>query len=79
MATMGCDSTFEPLVLPAEFEDLEGLLRADLSAVVAMLAERAHQRLWLSRREHAELQRTLWNGLARVVGRAVEPLTVESR
>ena len=79
MATTECEATFEPLVLPAEFEDLEGLLRADLSAVVAMLAERAHQRLWLSRREHRELQRTLWNGLAGVVSRAVEPLNVESR
>lgn len=70
---------FETLVLPDEFQDLEGLLHADLSAVVAMLADRAHQRLWLSRREHLNLQRDLWNGLAGVVSRAVEPLSVESR
>lgn len=72
-------ASFQTLVLPDEFQDLEGLLHADLSAVVAMLADRAHQRLWLSSREHLDLQRDLWNGLTGVVSRAVEPLSVESR
>lgn len=72
-------TTFTSLELPREFEDLDGLLQADLTAVVAMLAQRARERLLLTRREHASLQRELWNGLADAVNAALEPLSAENR
>ncbi len=67
------------LELPAEFEDLEGLLRADLRAVVAMLTQRANERLLLTRREHQQLRATLWNNLTAAVNEAVEPLSADRR
>jgi hypothetical protein len=67
------------LELPAEFEDLDGLIQADLQAVVAMLAQRAHERLFLTRREFRDLQASLWNGLADAVNAAAAPLSVENR
>jgi hypothetical protein len=79
MATCIADPSFVDLELPAEFEDLSGLLRADLHAVVSMLTQRAHERLMLTRREYLELRQTLWNGLAEVVNTTVEPLTAERR
>jgi hypothetical protein len=79
MATCTQCTSFSTLELPAEFEDLSGLLHADLQAIVTMLAERAHERLLLTRREYVELQQTLWNGLTEVVNQAVEPLTADRR
>lgn len=79
MTTQERDAAFEALDLPAEFADLEGLLEADLRAIVAMVTERAHERLFLTRREHRELQARLWNGLAGVLQEAVEPLQVNCR
>ena len=70
---------FVALDLPAEFEDLDGLIQADLQAVVTMLAQRAHERLFLTRREFRDLQATLWNGLADVVNSAAAPLSVQNR
>ena len=67
------------LELPGEFEDLEGLLQADLRAVVAMITQRAGERLLLTRREHSQLRSELWNKLATAVNEAVEPLTAERR
>ncbi len=72
-------ASFEALELPPELEDLEGLLQADLQAIVAMVTTRAHERLFLTRREFAELQQKLWNGLVGVLNEAVEPISVETR
>lgn len=80
MAT--CDreeKTFAALELPCEFEGLEGLLAADLEAVVNMLTERAHERLFLTKSEYARLRVTLWNGLAEVVNEAMQPFSVLNR
>lgn len=79
MATVERETQFITLDLPNEFEDLEGLIQADLQAVVAMLAQRAHERLYLTRREFAQLQATLWNGMADALNAAVAPLLIENR
>ncbi len=79
MAVCKNDVSLNELELPAEFEDLEGLLRADLRAVVAMLTQRANERLLLTRREHIQLRAALWNNLTAAVNEAVEPLTAERR
>ena len=67
------------LVLPDEFEDLTGMLRMDLKAVVKMIAERANERLLLTRREDRELRTSLWNQLTAAVNLAVEPLSADRR
>ncbi len=79
MAACKNEMEIAELELPNEFEDLEGLLRADLSAVVGMLTQRAHERLLLTRREYYQLRTTLWNNLATAVNEAVEPLSIERR
>jgi hypothetical protein len=79
MAACKNAASLNELELPVEFEDLEGLLRADLRAVVAMLTQRANERLLLTRREHHQLRETLWNNLTAAVNEAVEPLTAERR
>jgi len=73
------ESALNGLELPAEFEDLEGLLHADLRAIVVMLAQRANERLLLTRREQRELRSSLWNNLTAAVNQAVEPLSAERR
>ena len=67
------------LVLPDEFEDLEGMLQTDLKAVVKMIAQRANERLLLTRREDRELRASLWNQLTTAINQAVEPLSAERR
>lgn len=79
MATFEPDAALDGLDLPAEFEDLSGLLHADLNAIVAMLTQRANERLFLTGREFQHLQTNLWNNLRTVVQEALEPLSVESR
>jgi hypothetical protein len=79
MAAFEPDTVPSGLELPAEFEDLSGLLHADLNAIVAMLTQRAHERLFLTRREFQSLQTDLWNNLANVLQEALEPLTAETR
>ncbi len=79
MPTVARETPSVPLDLPREFEGLEGLIQADLQAVVSMIAQRAHERLWLTRGEFARLQTRLWNGLAEVVNEAVAPMSVENR
>ena len=79
MSTCEHPAQFVALELPSEFEELEGLLHADLEAVVAMIAQRAHERLFLTRREFGDLQVRLWNDLADAVNAAVAPLSVENR
>jgi hypothetical protein len=79
MATVERIAEFVPLDLPTEFNDLEGLIGTDLQAVVAMIVQRAHERLYLTGREHRRLQVELWNGLVDAVNSAAAPLTIESR
>jgi hypothetical protein len=79
MAVCKTEIALNELELPAEFEDLEGLLRADLRAVVSMLTQRANERLLLTRREYQQLRESLWNNLTAAVNEAVEPLTAERR
>jgi hypothetical protein len=71
--------SFAPLELPVEFEDLTGLVQADLKAVVAMLTQRARERLLLTRRESQLLQKSLWDGLTEAVNQAMEPLSADRR
>ena len=79
MNACGKPLAVDDLTLPHEFEDLEGLLRADLKSVVAMVAQRAGERLLLTRREDRELRTELWNNLAAAINRAVEPLSADRR
>ena len=79
MATCEHDTQFVALELPEEFEDLEGLIQADLQALVGMLVTRAHERLYLTRREHTELQAELWNGLTEAINSAAAPLSIANR
>lgn len=79
MATVARETPSVPLDLPREFDGLEGLIQADLQAVVSMVAQRAHERLWLTRGEFARLQTRLWNSLADAVNDAVGPMSVENR
>ena len=72
-------SPMKPLNLPAEYEDLEGLIAVDLKAVVNVLTCRAHERMLLTRREHKSLQVALWNRLAEALSKTMEPLSVEAR
>ncbi len=73
MAACKNEATLNELELPAEFEDLEGLLRADLRAVVAMLTQRANERLLLTRREYHQLRSKLWNNLTAAVNTPSNP------
>ena len=79
MATCKSESSLQDLDLPAEFEDLSGLLATDLRAIVKMLAQRANERLLTTRREHCTLQRELWNNLTAAINKAVEPLSADRR
>ena len=79
MAACKNETSLNDLELPAEFEDLEGLLRADLRAMVAMMTQRADERLLLTRREHIQLRADLWNNLTAAINEAVEPLSADRR
>ncbi len=76
-----CDreATFEALELPPGLDELEGLLHADLRAIVSMLTTTAHGRLFLTSREFQGLQQTLWNRMVEAINESVAPLSVESR
>jgi hypothetical protein len=71
------ENSLRSLELPDAFEDLSGVIRADLRVIVTALTQRASERLLLSRRQSLELEQSLWNDLARVISETVEPLTVE--
>jgi len=79
MSTCERETQYVALDLPDEFEDLEGLIQADLQAVVVMLAQRAHERLLLTNREFRHVQASLWNGMVDAVNAAVAPLSIENR
>jgi hypothetical protein len=65
--------------LPEAFDGLEGLLEADLKAVVSMLATRANERLLLTRREQDQLIADLWNGLTEALSEQLKPFSVACR
>ncbi len=67
------------LELPEAFDGLEGLLEADLKAVVSMVATRANERLLLTRREQDQLIADLWNGLTEALSEQLKPLSVACR
>jgi len=71
------DNRLRSLELPDAFEDLSGVIRADLKVIVTALTQRASERLLLSRRQSLQLERALWNDLTRVISETVEPLTIE--
>jgi hypothetical protein len=73
------ETALRTLELPEEFEDLTGLLQSDLKAIVALLTQRANERLLLTRRETRDLRKALWNNLTQVVNEAVEPLSADRR
>ncbi len=79
MSTCEQEASFATLELPPEFEDLAGLLQIDLQAIVALLTQRAHERLFLTRREYRQLQQSLWNGLAEGINHTLEPLSADRR
>ncbi len=53
MSTRTRDNTLQTLNLPDTFEDLSGLISADLRVIATALAERAGDRLCCSRRGNA--------------------------
>jgi hypothetical protein len=79
MATCESSRPFLPLDLPGELSDVSGLVQSDLRAIVNAVAERAHARLLLTRREYRSLQQNLWNGLVASLNEVVQPLSVEAR
>jgi hypothetical protein len=79
MATCNSEAALHGLDLPDEFEDLSGLVSADLRAIVAMLAHRANERLLTTRNEHRQLQVELWNSLTSAINDAVAPLSADLR
>ena len=67
------------LDLPPEFQELEGLLQADLNAIVTMLGMRAQERLMLTPKQRRQLEARLWNRLSGTLAQALEPYTAENR
>jgi hypothetical protein len=77
MATRTRNNTLQTLNLPDTFEDLSGLIGADLRVISTALAERAGDRLLLSPRQCHQLQRKLWNKMTQAINETMESLTVE--
>ena len=71
--------TLNELVLADEFDGLEGLLQTDLKAMVNLIAQRAGERLLLTRNENRQLRANLWNRLTAAINEAVEPLSADHR
>ena len=65
------------LELPDAFEDLTGVISADLKVIVTALTQRAGERMLLSPRQRQQLQRTLWDNLTQVLNETLEPLQIE--
>ena len=63
------------LDLPPEFEDLTGHINGDVKVIVSILAERASERLMLSKRQSQQLRRSLWNRLVDAVNSEIKPLS----
>ncbi len=79
MSACNQETALRRLELPAEFEDLSGLLQTDIRAIVAVVTERAGERLLLTRRESRQLRQALWNRLTDAVNVSLAPLTAEHR
>ena len=79
MSTRMHITTVHSLQLPAEFEDLTGVVQNDLKVIVSILTERATERLLLSKRQSQQLRRSLWNNLTETINKGLEPLSVEHR
>ncbi len=79
MSTRMHRTSVHTLQLPPEFEDLTGVVQSDLKVIVSILAERATERLLLSKRQSQQLRRSLWNNLTETINKGLEPLSVEHR
>ena len=77
MFTCTRESPRRTLELPDAFEDLTGVISADLKVIVTALTQRAGERLLLSPSQRQQLQRTLWNNLTQAINQTMEPLSVE--
>jgi hypothetical protein len=77
MSTRTREDVLTALELPDPFEDLTGVIGSDLKVIARTLAQRAGERLLLSRMQTHTLQRTLWNKLAEAINESMESLTVE--
>ena len=73
------ESPFLPLELTDELSDVAELIEMDLRAIVNLVSERAHDRLFLTRPEYRRLQKNLWNRLVTSVNDVVKPLSAEAR
>jgi hypothetical protein len=71
------ENPLNTLELPPALEDLTGVISADLKVIVSALAERAGERLLMSRSQSLQLRRVLWNNLTQAINQSVEPLDVE--
>jgi len=79
MSTCDRQSVTGRLRLPGEFEDLTGLLEADIRAMVLALTSRAGERLLLTRRESRYLRDTLLDRLTGALNDSLEPLSADRR
>jgi hypothetical protein len=79
MSTCNQESGIRRIEVPAEFEDLTGLVQTDIRAIVSVLTERAGERLLLTRRESKRLRKTLWDRLTQAVNETLEPLSADRR
>lgn len=79
MSTYDSPESLRRLDFPETLADVSGLVQADLHAIVTMVAARAHEKLFLTRREFQSLQTDLWNRLVETLNQAVEPLSIELR
>jgi hypothetical protein len=77
MSTCTRENHINTLELPDAFEDLSGVISADLKVIVSALAERATERLMMNRSQSAQLRRTLWNNLTQAINDGVETLDVQ--
>ena len=79
MSTRMQRAPLHSLQLPAEFEDLTGVIQSDLKVIVSILTERASDRWLLSGRQSQQLRRALWSSLTETINKSLEPLSVERR
>jgi hypothetical protein len=79
METCHRPAALPALDLPREFEELEGLLAADVNAIVTMLVDRARERFLLPRGQQRRLEHTLQQALIQAIEHSVAPLRAEYR
>ncbi len=77
MPTRIRDDALRTLELPDCFEDLTGIISADVKVIVRALADQASQRLLLTGRQTHDLKCKLWNKLTEAINESMEPLTVD--